>query len=287
MKASGDEHSPLEAPNQKVSVVVPTRNSARTLSRCLQSIKNQTLKPFEIIVVDAFSSDETVQIAKNLGARILQRRCSPAEARNLGISASTGEYTLFLDSDQVLTPLVVEECVVKCVKDKVGMVRIPEVFVGEDFWSICSAVWKNKYEEVEYLYGAWKDLMHGEPRFFVRKLLEEVGMFDTSLLWGEDYDLYERLKRLNVKEGYCTSILYHLESVSPTQWVLKNLRYGETVPAFMRKTNKKIFPSMLRHAMLTFVQVLKEKQKPSVVIGCAFLLWLKACAMTIGHVKEL
>ncbi|MCW4047188.1 MAG: glycosyltransferase [Candidatus Bathyarchaeota archaeon] len=275
----------MEAPNPKVSVVVPTRNSARTLSRCLQSVKNQTLKPFEIIVVDDFSSDETVQIAKNLGARILQRRCRPAEARNLGTSASTGEYMLFLDSDQVLTPLVVEECVAKCTKEKVGMVRIPEVFVGEDFWSSCSAVWKNKYEQVEHVYGARENLMHGEPRFFIRKLLEEVGMFDTSLLWGEDYDLYERLKRLNVKEGYCKAFLYHLESVSLTQWVLKNLRYGETVPAFIRKTNKKIFPSMIRHAMLTFVQVLREKQKPSVVIGCVFLFWLKACSMIIGHIK--
>jgi glycosyltransferase involved in cell wall biosynthesis len=266
---------------------VPTHNSEQTLSRCLQSINNQVYRAFEVIIIDALSADKTIQIAEDFGAKIIRCKCNPSEARNFGVVASVGEYVLFLDSDQVLTPRIIEECVKKCENEKVEMVRLPEVFVGRGFWSICSAVWKNHYAKVEHLYGTHAGLMHGGARFFIKTQLEKIGMFDVALLWGEDYDVYERLKNMNVKEAYCISVLYHYESVSLRQWFMKNLRYGETVPVFIRKTNKNIFTPMLRHALLTFIQVLKEPQRPDVVIGCAFLLWLKSCSVGIGMLKRL
>ena len=55
-----------------VSVVIPTYNSERTLEKCLKSIVDQTYKNIEIIVVDKFSEDKTVEIAKSYGARIIQ-----------------------------------------------------------------------------------------------------------------------------------------------------------------------------------------------------------------------
>ncbi|MCJ7559240.1 glycosyltransferase family 2 protein [Candidatus Bathyarchaeota archaeon] len=272
---------------QKVSIIVPTHNSAQTLSWCLQSVKNQTYDYCEVIVVDDLSSDETIGIAENFGVKILQRTCNPAKARNLGVASSTGEYVLFLDSDQILSPSVIEECVDKCVKEKAEMIRIPEVFVGKGFWSVCSAVWKNRYEKVEYLYGTRMNLIHGEPRFFVRTRIEDIGMFDTMLVWGEDYDLYERLKSINIKEAYCTSVLYHREVVSLRQLSIKNLRYGKSVPVFLHQTNRQVFPSMLSHALLTFTQILKEPQRPTVVAGCALLLWIKSHSMIIGVLRGL
>jgi cellulose synthase/poly-beta-1,6-N-acetylglucosamine synthase-like glycosyltransferase len=47
-----------------VSIIIPTRNSARTLEKCLESIKHQTYSNIEVIVVDNFSDDETIEIAK-------------------------------------------------------------------------------------------------------------------------------------------------------------------------------------------------------------------------------
>ena len=55
-----------------VSVVIPTYNSERTLEKCLKSIVDQTYKNIEIIIVDKFSEDKTVEIAKSYGARIIQ-----------------------------------------------------------------------------------------------------------------------------------------------------------------------------------------------------------------------
>ena len=268
---------PVKKPT--VSIVIPTYNSAQTLSSCLNSVQKQIYHQLEVIVVDGFSSDETVALSKRFGAKVIQRKSNQAEARNLGVAHSTGEYVLFLDSDQILSPSVVEECVEKCVVEKAEMVRIPEVFIGKGYWSVCSAVWKNHYEKVEQVYGGRTGLMHGEPRFFVKSRLQELGAFYVKLVWGEDYELYERLKRVHVKEGFCSSVLYHAEAASLRQMFLKNLHYGKTMPNFLKQTDNVIFPSMLSHAMLTFVEILKRPLKPHIMFGCVLLFFVRSSSM--------
>src|SRR5438445_12743944 len=54
-----------------VSVIIPTKNSERTIRRCLESVRTQTYRNFEIVVVDNFSSDSTVRIAKKYADVIL------------------------------------------------------------------------------------------------------------------------------------------------------------------------------------------------------------------------
>lgn len=279
MKTSAD--SPL------VSVVIPTRNSAKTLSKCLQSINSQSYLHLEIIIVDAYSSDETVTIAKNYQANVIQTKGFQSKARNIGVNNSSGEFVLFLDSDQALSKTVIAECIQLCQNSGAGMVRIPEVFVGNSFWSDCSAEWRNSYDEVEAKYGARLGLVHGKPRFFRRADLDAVGLFDESLLWGEDYDLHERLKRQDVKETVCSSVLYHFETVSLKQFLLKNLRYGGSMSAFKQKNEGQNLSVLVNHSILTFVEILKKPKNLTVIGGCAVLLFIKSAATVLGVLKEL
>ncbi len=82
-----------------VSIVIPTRNSSRTLPICLSSISRQTYGNIEIIVVDGYSTDDTVEIARRFGAYISMHRGERAMAKNLGLIMASGKYVLFLDSD--------------------------------------------------------------------------------------------------------------------------------------------------------------------------------------------
>ena len=92
-----------------VSVIVPARNAASTLERTLQSLRAQQLdRPFEVIVVDDGSDDETLAIAKRHEpfVRVLgsERSQGPGAARNRGASAASGPVLAFTDSDCFPSP---------------------------------------------------------------------------------------------------------------------------------------------------------------------------------------
>lgn len=267
----------------RVSIIIPTNNSGETIEECLRSIQGQTYPLYEVIIVDNFSNDGTLETAKKFGAKIIQQKCNPAQARNVGVDNSTGRYVLFLDSDQVLSPTVVEECVERCENEKIGMIIIPEVFIGKSFWSSCSAAWKNCYEEVARSYENRGDIIHNRPRFFTKEEITHAGMLDDSLHWGEDYDLHRKLKKANVREAECKSKIYHHELTSIRDTLIKNLRYGKSMPIFLQQTRQRIFPLMFEYALLTYRKVFKNfKNSPSVIIGCAVLLCIKSYSMIIG-----
>lgn len=87
----------------KISVIIPTYNRAKKLERCLVSILSQTYLPYEIIVVDDGSTDETMQIIEAINSPIIkvlkQIHQGAQKARNLGVYSAKGEYIAFMDSD--------------------------------------------------------------------------------------------------------------------------------------------------------------------------------------------
>ncbi len=95
----------------KISVVIPVYNRAKIIKRCLDSVLKQTYPPFEIIVVDDCSTDDTVQVIEAYARRDprirplrFSRRKGAQAARNTGIRAAQGEWIAFLDSDDVWLP---------------------------------------------------------------------------------------------------------------------------------------------------------------------------------------
>ena len=92
-----------------MSVTVPTRNSERTLERCLQSVRDQDV-PVEIIVADDCSTDTSSAIAAAFGARILTGPLPLLEARIRAAEAASTGTVVLLDSDQILRPGVLERC---------------------------------------------------------------------------------------------------------------------------------------------------------------------------------
>ncbi len=269
----------------KVSIIIPTYNSDGTLEKCLKSVYNQSYRFYDVIVVDNFSNDLTIKIAKKFGAKIIQRKCNPALARNIGVTNSTSKYILFIDSDQILSPSIIEECIGECEEKNVGMVRIPEVFIGKNFWSSCSATWKNCYLKAEKQYGSSENIMSGSPRFFVKDYIINAGMLNSSLLWGEDYDFYKRMEKIGIKETSCKSELYHYEPLSLRGILFKLFRYGKSMPIFTSNasTRTQIFQFMLINSLWTLKEILKEyKRFPAMIAGCTFLLWLKAYSLAMG-----
>jgi len=91
-----------------LSIVIPTLNEEKFLPRLLNSIKEQGFSDYEIIVADAESKDETTEIAKSFGCKIVKGGL-PAKGRNEGAKRAKGDLFLFLDADIIfLSPKFLE-----------------------------------------------------------------------------------------------------------------------------------------------------------------------------------
>lgn len=85
-----------------VSVIIPTKNEEANIGRLLKQLRKQSFKDFEIIVADAKSADRTREIARSLGAIIVDGGLVGA-GRNLGAAVAKGDIFIFMDADAVIT----------------------------------------------------------------------------------------------------------------------------------------------------------------------------------------
>jgi len=87
-----------------ISVIILTKNEEENIGKCLEYLYNQTYQDFEVIVVDANSTDRTVEIVKSYGAKVIKEKKKGGfgYARNLGIKHAKGDLIVFLDADVFL-----------------------------------------------------------------------------------------------------------------------------------------------------------------------------------------
>ena len=87
-----------------ISIIIPVHNSQKTIENCLKRIYSSNYKNFEVILVDDCSKDNSIKIAKKFKAKIIKLKTNSgaAAARNAGIKAAKGKYTLFIDSDVLI-----------------------------------------------------------------------------------------------------------------------------------------------------------------------------------------
>ena len=268
---------------RRVSVIIPTYNSVATLEACMRSLNVQGHHVHEIIVADNFSTDSTVDLARRWETIVLPesgRLGNAGSAKNAGLLNSCGDYVLFLDSDEILEKTVVEECVELCEREDVGMVKIPLRFVGKGYWSSSSALWRNCH------YAISKRTVGNFPRFFERKHISS-GAFNENLVWGEDWELYMRMKALDVGEAYCKSCMIHFEPSSLKKILLKHLHYARAIPTFSYSVDNRLYLKLIRNTYLAFREAMANPpNRPYLLSGCFLLVCFKVIAMMIGLVRS-
>lgn len=106
----------LDAEKPMISVIIPSYNYGGLIGRCISSILSQTYNNLEIIIVDNYSSDETIQVIsefKDDRIKLIQIHNNGciAKSRNEGIKHANGKYIAFCDADDWWTPDKLEECI--------------------------------------------------------------------------------------------------------------------------------------------------------------------------------
>ncbi|HNQ08334.1 MAG TPA: glycosyltransferase family A protein [Tetrasphaera sp.] len=207
-----------------VTVVVPTRNNARTIAACLDSVRAQTYPAIELIVVDNHSTDGTPDIAQVRADQVITAGPERSAQRNTGIAAAAGEWVLWLDSDMLLTPDAIQAAVDTAATTGATGIALPERTIGDGFWTACRALERECYLDEPWLHN---------PRLIRRSYLVDGGGFHLAMSGPEDADLRLRMRADGAGIALAPVIIDHDEGRLTVADVLaKRYYYGRSIPAF-------------------------------------------------------
>lgn len=211
-----------------VSIVVPSMNSGKYIKQCLESIKDQTYKNIEIIVVDNGSKDNTRDIAKKYTKNVFIHGPERSAQINFGATKAKGKYIYRVDADFVLEKDVVSQCVKKCEKESLNGIAIHNTSAeGLGFWADVRKFERNSYKDDKLIVAV---------RFFTKKAWEEIGGFDEMLYGPEDYDFHNRFVARGFKWGRIDAIERHLgEPRSLFDIYNKHYWYGKQMLFYFKK----------------------------------------------------
>lgn len=258
-----------------VSIIIPSYNSSQFIKRCLDSIKAQTYKNIELIVVDKGSKDGTLNIAKKYTSNIFIHGLERAAQFNFGAKIAKGKYLYRVDSDFVLEKEVVEECVEKCEKENLDGIAVHNTSAeGLGFWADVRKFERNTYRDDDTFVAV---------RFFSKKAWEEVGGMDQGLYGPEDYDFHNRFVQKGFKWGRILAIERHLgEPKSLWDIYRKHYWYGKQMLFYFKKHPKRatvqfnpVRPSFFRQYKTFF-------SHPKIGIGLFIMIVVKFFAGGLG-----
>ena len=181
-----------------VSIVIPTYNHAPMLQRALATVIEQTYQNWNAIVVNNYSTDNTLEVVAQFNDPRIQcvnfrNNGVIGASRNEGIALATGKYVAFLDSDDTWFPTKLEQCV-EILESGSDLVCHAEYWIDESGNSRLVAYGPSEAATHHNL--IYKGNRISTSATVVRAtLLKEVNGFDISpeLISTEDYDLWIRL----------------------------------------------------------------------------------------------
>ena len=208
-----------------VTFVIPARNEESNIESCLRGISDQDYPKdlYEIIVADGHSGDRTAEIARSLGAIVINNdKVIQSAGRNIGAVNAKGKLVAFIDADIVLEKEWLKKAVTQFRDPGVAAVgNFPEI-AGESNW--IEKAWffhvKNKYAEKDPISADW---LASANIIFDKAIFDRIGGFDESMRYGEDVDISFRALRY----GYEMKLVPELEST--------HLQYETSLGGFIKR----------------------------------------------------
>lgn len=186
-----------------ISVIIPTLSERKLIEQALRQFDDAIREKYslEIIVSDGGSDDGTVQIAKELANQVViyngNARQTIAGGRNEGASNAHGDLLFFLNADTLLDDPdlffsnvneVMNDPSVLALTCYVGVYPEDEKLSDKIFHGVC-----NRFFDLVNTIGI--GMGRGECHVIRRSVFEEIGKYNSTLVAGEDFDLYSRIRR--------------------------------------------------------------------------------------------
>ncbi len=198
--------------NKLVSIIIPTKNNGDIIEKCLSSIEelDYPKDEIEIIIVDGHSTDDTVEIAKKYGCKVVYEDVGTrGGACNVGIKTAKGEFIAFTDADCVVPKDWLKNLIEHFNSEKIASVGGPNITPEDDTeFAKCVGEVLLFLSKPGSRYGLVADKVtetfhnSGCNVAYRKKVIEEAGWFNEKLITCEDEELDYRI----IEKGY--NILY-------------------------------------------------------------------------------
>lgn len=184
-----------------VSVILPAYNADSTIRSTIESILEQTFPDFELIIIDDGSTDDTADVVHQFGDKriiyLYQSNHERAEARNNGIAKSKGEFIAFLDADDLWLPEKLNKQMWLMQNNpKVGLVYCDLFYFDDEtgenliLYSRTASLHRGRVS-IELLLE--NNFIKSPTPLIRREIFNQVGLFDTSLIPCEDWEMWLRI----------------------------------------------------------------------------------------------
>ena len=179
------------------SIVLPVYNRPRRVARAIESVLAQSFGDYELVVVDDGSTDETPSVLAGYSDRVrifTIENCGPGQARNRGLEESCGKYVVFLDSDDIFQPWMLEVYhVILSSDESIKILGAKKRFLNDlPRTSVDCCAYENIFDAVRR-----DDIEFMVPTATAvrRDVLARSGGFIRKRMGGEDLDLWLRMAR--------------------------------------------------------------------------------------------
>ena len=237
-----------------ITVILPIRNEAAYIKRCLDAILQQDypFEQMEVLVVDGLSTDDTRQVVKQM-AQADKRIClldNPKKivptAMNIGIRQAQGEFIIRVDGHTIIAPDYVRKCVAALLTSEADCVGGPMVACGQTPFGEAVALATSHPLGVggsKFHYAT--EIMEAESVYlgaYRREVFERIGYFDEEMVRNQDDEFNYRLRANGGKivlDPAIQSVYYNRSTVRTLwrqyfQYGLWKVRVAQKLPSQMR-----------------------------------------------------
>jgi len=237
------------------SIIIVAKNAEKFLAKNLESLKKQSFKDFEIIVVDNNSKDSTFQIAKKFGVKIFKEKKNffgwgtPA-ARNKGIKNASGRYIAFIDADCTAPPYWLERYLKIFQKN-------PNIYaIGGKTIHLPGNTVVSRYCAFTFNKHQLKSYIETRNGVFKREVFEKIGLFNEKH-WVEDVEFSLRMKENNLKFILTPEVeVYHIPPQKLNGLFKGYVRYAIGTFQIYKPNFFNVLKSILIHLKRIFVNFL-------------------------------
>ncbi|PCJ83005.1 MAG: glycosyl transferase family 2 [Flavobacteriales bacterium] len=190
----------------KVSVIIPCFNVEKYIEKCVNSVLNQYYQDIEIICVNDGSTDRTLEILTGLKQETnkinvisIAANAGAPHARNMGLQIAKGEYIQFLDADDVLQPVKIDQQVQLILNQR----KRPHLLIA-DYYKYKA---DNKTEHISAIKDPWEGLFKSylgitSANLWRKNAVKDIGGWNEKLESSQEYDLMFRIMKNGGKVIY-------------------------------------------------------------------------------------